>query len=251
MKLSEIYKIADEIAPKRLSDEYCRLYGAYDNSGVLVDTGDDIKGVLFTLDLSAAAIAKAREMGANLIITHHPVIFNGMKRLDADSIPYRLAAAGISAISAHTNLDKAMGGVNDVLAARLGLTDVEVAADGITRIGTLPEEMSATAFAAHVAEALEIPVRAAGNKPVKKVAVCGGGGGGFIAACFGLADCFVTGEVKHHEWLYAAGHINVIDGGHYSTEVPVVDTLCGWLAEEFPDLQVVPYHEGESFSVVK
>ena len=76
MKLSEIYKIADGIAPKRLSDEYCRLYGAYDNSGVLVDTGDEIKGILFSLDLSNAAIAKAKEMGANLIITHHPAIFS-------------------------------------------------------------------------------------------------------------------------------------------------------------------------------
>ncbi len=245
MKVQDIYDFLGEKAPYDTCEEW-------DNVGLLVGSGYlPVTRVLVALDATDGALEAAKAIGADLIITHHPVIFNGMKRLDADSMPYRMAAAGISAISAHTNLDKAAGGVNDVLAARLGLTDVEIAADGITRIGTLPEEMSACAFAAHAAGALGMPVRAAGEKPVKKVAVCGGGGGGFIAACFGLADCFVTGEVKHHEWLYAAGHINVIDGGHYSTEVPVVDTLCRWLAEGFPTLQVVPYHEGECFSVVK
>ena len=245
MFVKDIFDFLNERAPFDTCEEW-------DNVGLLVGSGRlPATRVLVALDATDGALEAAKAIGADLIVTHHPVIFNAMKRLDADSFPYRLAAAGISAISAHTNLDKAMGGVNDVLAARLGLTDVEIAADGITRIGILPEEMSADAFAAHVAGALGMPVRAAGNKPVKKVAVCGGGGGGFIAACFGLADCFVTGEVKHHEWLYAAGHINVIDGGHYSTEVPVVDTLCRWLTEEFPDLQVVPYHEGECFAVVE
>ena len=245
MKVQDIYEFLGNKAPYDTCEEW-------DNVGLMVG-GYDLPAtrVLVALDATDGALDAAKAIGADLIITHHPVIFNGMKRLTADSMPYRLAAAGISAISAHTNLDKAVGGVNDVLAACLGLTDVQVAADGITRIGTLPEEMTADAFAAHVAAALDMPVRAAGDKPVKKVAVCGGGGGGFIAACFGLADCFVTGEVKHHEWLYAAGHINVIDGGHYTTEVPVVDTLCRWLTEEFPDLTVVPYHEGECFSVVK
>ena len=245
MKVQDIYDFLGAKAPYDTCEEW-------DNVGLMVGGYDlPVSRVLVALDATDGALQAAKAIGADLIITHHPVIFHGMKQLTADSMPYRLAAAGISAISAHTNLDKAVGGVNDVLAARLGLTDVETAADGISRIGTLPEEMTATAFAAHAAAALGTPVRAAGDKPVKKVAVCGGGGGGFIAACIGLADCFVTGEVKHHEWLYAAGHINVIDGGHYSTEAPVVDTLCRWLTEEFPTLPVVPYHEGESFSVVK
>jgi putative NIF3 family GTP cyclohydrolase 1 type 2 len=75
VRLSEIYKIADEIAPKRLSDEYCARYGAYDNSGILVDAGEEIKGVLFTLDLTFAAIERAKGIGANLIICHHPAIY--------------------------------------------------------------------------------------------------------------------------------------------------------------------------------
>ncbi|MBQ7913248.1 MAG: Nif3-like dinuclear metal center hexameric protein [Clostridia bacterium] len=119
MKLSEIYKIADGIAPKRLSDEYCRLYGAYDNSGVLVDTGDEIKGVLFTLDLSAAAIAKACEIGANLIITHHPAIYGKISHICEDEpLGGKLVECikhGISVLSMHLNLDGAEGGVDQSL----------------------------------------------------------------------------------------------------------------------------------------
>jgi putative NIF3 family GTP cyclohydrolase 1 type 2 len=75
VKLSEIYKLADEIAPKALSDEYCRVYGAYDNSGLLVEAGEEIQGILFSLDLTNAAIDEAIEKGCNLIITHHPAIY--------------------------------------------------------------------------------------------------------------------------------------------------------------------------------
>ena len=75
MKLSEIYALANSVAPKSLSDEACRTYSFYDNSGILIDAGEDIKGVVFSLDLSFAAIEKAKETGANLIITHHPAIY--------------------------------------------------------------------------------------------------------------------------------------------------------------------------------
>ena len=245
MKVKEILDFLGEKAPFDTCEEW-------DNVGLLVGSGYlPATRVLVALDVTDGALEAAKAIGADLIVTHHPVIFRPISRLSADSLPYRLAAAGISVISAHTNLDKAVEGVNDTLAARLGLTDIEIAADGMTRVGTLPEEMTATAFAAHVAAVLGTPVRAAGDRPVKTVALCGGAAGSSLFAHIGRADCFITGEVKHHEWLGAAGRINLIDGGHYSTEVPVVDTLCGWLTEAFPDLTVVPYHEGECFSVVK
>lgn len=245
MTVKEILDFLGEKAPFDTCEEW-------DNVGLLVGSGYlPATRVLVALDVTDGALEAAKAVGADLIVTHHPVIFRPISRLSADSLPYRLAAAGISVISAHTNLDKAAEGVNDTLAARLGLTDIEIAADGMTRMGTLPEEMTATAFAAHVAAVLGTPVRAAGDKTVKKVALCGGAAGSSMFALMGKADCFITGEVKHHEWLMAAGRINVIDGGHYSTEVPVVDTLCRWLAEGFPTLQVVPYHEGECFSIVK
>lgn len=225
---------------------------AWDNPGLLVgDPRKEVTRVLVALDATDGALATAEAVGADLLVTHHPVIFAPLKRLTADSIPYRLAAAGIGVVSAHTNLDKAIGGVNDTLAARLGLQDVTVAADEFTRIGTLPQEMSARDFAAHVADVLETPVRYAGDRPVRTVAVCGGSGGNFIGGCVGQADAYVTGEVKHHEWLAAADSINVIDAGHYATEIPVVDTVAAWLTEQYPDLTVTVYRDGDPYSVVK
>jgi len=120
VKLSEIYQIADKIAPFRLSLEYCKNYDAYDNSGILVDTGEEIKGILCSLDLSQAAIDKALEVGANLIITHHPAIYGKIANVcEGDSLGNKLIKCiqkGISVISMHLNLDCARGGIDESLA---------------------------------------------------------------------------------------------------------------------------------------
>ena len=121
MLLSEIYKIADGLAPKALSVECCQTYGYYDNSGVLIDTGEDINGVLFSLDLSNAAIEKAIEQKLNLIITHHPAIYGkiGDIRIDDHALLggkiVKCIKNGISLISMHLNLDFANGGTDESL----------------------------------------------------------------------------------------------------------------------------------------
>ena len=119
MKLSDVYQIADELAPLRLSKEFCENYGAYDNSGILVDTGDDVKGILFTLDLSLAAIAKAKALGANLIITHHPAIYGKIDSVCVgNSLGQKLVDCiknGISVLSMHLNLDGAEHGIDESL----------------------------------------------------------------------------------------------------------------------------------------
>ncbi len=121
MKLSEIYAVANAIAPKSLSEEYCEKYGAYDNSGVLIDCGEEIKGVLFSLDLSSAAIEKAMQEGCNLIVTHHPAIYGkiGDIRVD-DALGKKVISCirnGISVIAMHLNLDGAKEGVDECLQA--------------------------------------------------------------------------------------------------------------------------------------
>ncbi|MBQ6848583.1 MAG: Nif3-like dinuclear metal center hexameric protein [Clostridia bacterium] len=243
MTVQEIYAYLHSRAPFDTAE-------GWDNPGMLVgDPHREVSRVLVALDATAGAVDTAEAVCADLIVTHHPVIFAPLKKLSAQSIPYRLAAAGIDLIAAHTNLDKAEGGVNDTLAARLGLTDVVVAPDEYTRIGTLPQPMSAKDFATHVARVLDTAVRYSGDKEVQTVAVCGGSGGDFMLR-YHDADAYVTGEVRHHEWL-AADHLNVIEAGHYATEVPVVDTLAAWLTEAFPDLTVIPYRDGEPYSVVK
>lgn len=245
MTVQDIFDFLNEKAPFATAEDW-------DNPGLLVgDPHKEITRVVVALDATADVVEFAALVQAQLIITHHPVIFAPLKRLQADSVPYRLAAKDIALIAAHTNLDKAEGGVNDTLAACLRLSHVTVAQDGYTRIGTLPGEMTAEAFAIHVAQALRTPVRTAGEDPVTTVAVCGGGGGDFIAGCVGLADVYVTGEVKHHEWLAAEGHIGVVEAGHYATEVPVVGTLAAWLEQAFPELVVTTYLGGNPYEVIE
>ena len=136
MKLSEIYKIADAIAPKRLSDEYCRSAGAYDNSGLLVEACEDVTGILFTLDLTNAAIDKAIANGINLIITHHPVIYGKIDHIcmgDQTLLGEKLVKcirAGISVISMHLNLDVAKGGIDESLMEGILLAAGETAGAG-------------------------------------------------------------------------------------------------------------------------
>ena len=121
MRLNDIYKIADAFAPKTLSNEYCEKYGAYDNSGILLDAGEEITGILFSLDFSLAAIEKAIKQGVNLIVTHHPAIYGGISSIEENAfspLGKKLNACiknGISVISMHLNLDGAQGGTDESL----------------------------------------------------------------------------------------------------------------------------------------
>lgn len=242
MTVQDVYNYLDSRAPFATCEEW-------DNVGLLVgDARKTVHRILVTLDVTDGAIDAAVATGANLIVSHHPVIFSPLTRLEAGSIPYRLAASGIAVICAHTNLDRADGGVNDSLAALLGLTDIRTADDGMCRIGTLPQSVTAATLAKSVATTLDTSVRVNGSGTIRTVAVCGGSGGDFIAALAPIADAFVTGEVRHHEWL-AARDIAVIEAGHYATEVPVVDTLCRWLSDAF-DTPVTPYYDGEPYTTL-
>lgn len=121
MKLNEIYALLDALAPKALSDEFCKTYGAYDNSGVLVDAGGEIDKALFSLDLSLAAVEEAKRAGAGLIVTHHPAVYSkigGIRVSDFDPLGKKLAEClkhGISVVSMHLNLDAAPFGIDESL----------------------------------------------------------------------------------------------------------------------------------------
>lgn len=236
MQVQDIVAFLEEKAPRSTAEEW-------DNPGLLIGSGTAAaERVLVALDATPAALAEAQRIGAQLLVTHHPVIFRPLRALDAASIPYQAAAAGIAVLSAHTNLDKAAGGVNDTLAALLGLTGVQPGDDGMSRIGVLPAPTNARHFAAQVGERLRTAVRVNGDRPVQRIAVCGGSGGEFIPALSTRADAYVTGEVRHHEWLLAEEQgLTVLEAGHYATEVPVVDTLCRWLGEAFPRLTVAAF----------
>lgn len=234
MFLQEILAFFEQKAPNITAEEW-------DNVGLLVDCGHThITKAVVALDATSAALRFAKQQGAELLITHHPVIFSPLTALSHTDPAVQALQNGVSVLSLHTNLDKAAGGVNDTLAKTLGLQNVTAAPDGMTRIGTLTAPLAAADFAALCADILHTPVTYCGNKTVKTVAVCGGGAGDGVFTV--TADAYVTGEIKHHEWLAAnASGLVAVAAGHYATENPVVDTVVRWLADT--DMQVLPFYD--------
>lgn len=226
----------------------------FDNVGLLVGDGRErVTGVLVCLDCTDEAINEAVQCGANLIITHHPVIFEPLKSVTEESLVYRLIRNGISVISAHTNLDSADGGVNDTLAEILGLINIEKIADNenfFYRIGELDEALDTELFAKMVSEKISAPVRFVGrNSFIKRVAVCSGSGGSLLGNVVGEGvDAFVTADIKHNVFLDADQlGITLIDAGHFNTEDIIVEPLCKILREEFPNIKITAFH----FSPIK
>lgn len=233
--VDEILNVLDEMAPLSTAEEW-------DHAGFQVgDLEANVKKALVCLDVTEAALKKAQEIGAELIVSHHPLLFSPISELPADHLIYKLAVAGISNVAMHTNLDKAQGGVNDCLAAALGLTDLREAY-GLGRVGTLETALSPREFAVKVKTLLGTAVRVKeGSRAVKTVGLLGGAGGDVLESDeVAAADAFVTGEIKHHQWL-AAPDVTVVDAGHYATENVVVEPLCAALSAKLPDVEFIPF----------
>ena len=231
--VKDVYNFIDSIAPFSAQCEW-------DNSGLIIGESDNsVKKIAVVLDITSEAVMKAVEMNADLIVSHHPVIFRAVKSFTDKDIPFILAKNGISAICAHTSLDIAKGGVNDTLASTLGFENALPFADegelSMLRI-VETDKMSAEALARLCAEKLSTGVRFINcGKEIKKIAVCGGAGADFInAVAEAGCDAYITGDVKHHEFLDAREiGLTVIDAGHFETENPVVAVLAKKLEENF------------------
>lgn len=242
MKTIDILNFIDSFAPFNTALPF-------DNAGLLVGSGEkEIKKIGIVLDVTAEAAEYAAQNGIDLIVSHHPVIFNPLKKLETESVPYFLAKNDIAVISAHTNLDAAKGGVNDALAKALELEDITPLAEGgsdgfppMGRIGTLKQPISDEKFAKFVAEKLSTKAKAVlGGRRISKVALCGGAGEDFIMpAVYAGADALVTADVKHHNLLLAKSlGLCLIDAGHFETENVVVPILAEKIAD-FSDTKTV------------
>lgn len=248
--VSEIERAILEWAPRELCEDW-------DNVGLLCGREEqEVSRVLVALDPFEGVCREAHERGAQLIVTHHPLIFVPPHSVtDRDSIGrciLFLAQHGISAINAHTDLDCAVGGVNEVLAERLVLSDVHVIGPekrdsegrvcGLLRAGTV-EETSVAAFAERVKAALSCPgLRLVdGGRSVRYVAVGGGACGSELqdvveAGC----DTFVTADVKYNQFWDARDQgVTLIDAGHFETENPVCGAIAAFLERRFPQLEVL------------
>ena len=248
----DVYRALDQWAPFDTQMDF-------DNAGFLVGRGErEVRRVLVSLDITEAVAAEAGRWGAELIVSHHPVIFHPVKALTDQTSTGRtlllLAEQGIGAVCAHTNLDAAQGGVNDCLARALELDGVELLCRdgtdgqgrpyGIGRVGsTTGAPMYAPAFAAFVKEALGANgVRYVdARRPVRRVAVGGGACADLLRDALALGcDTFVTADVKYNGFLDAkALGVNLIDAGHYPTEQVVCPVLAKWLAAGFPQVEIL------------
>ncbi len=250
-KVIDIYRYLDTLAP-------FSLQMSFDNAGFLVGREEaEVNRLMVSLDITEEVIQEAREAECQLLVTHHPIIFHPARSI-TDTDPtgrclLALAENGIAAICAHTNLDAVAGGVNDALAERLGLSDIQQLHQdgldpagrpyGIGRVGTVEGYANLSRFALFVRETLGaygLRLEDAG-RPVQKVAVGGGACGDMLEDVVALGcDTFVTADVKYNVFLDArAMNINLIDAGHFSTENVVCPVLEKWLREGFPEVEVL------------
>ncbi len=225
LKPQKVYELIRSLAPESLQEEW-------DNSGIQLDMRpESIKKALVALEITDAVIDEAIAEGADLIVTHHPLLFRPIGCVDAGEVPgrylIRLIENGISVYSAHTSFDRIEGGNNTYIADLLGLDNVEpFAGEGLAVRGTLRTPVAFAEAVKLVSDRLKVPyesiraVNGAQDRAVKSIGICTGAGAEFIkdAREAGI-DLFITGDVKYHDAMYAAETgMNVIDAGHYGTE---------------------------------
>lgn len=231
MRLDEFVNVMNELAPRETAL-------SFDNVGLLVGTErEEIKRVLVALDCTLAVANEAAHLNADLVLTHHPLIFGGLKRILPDdpmgAAVFKLIRNNIALFSAHTNLDAAEGGVNTALCELLGISNASpIGAEGIMRIGELKMPLMLDDFVRFAEEKLHSKLHISGeNRPIKRVAVMGGSGGGdYVLAHENGADAYLTGECKHNQAIEAGVlGLPIITAGHFETENPVLKPLIEYL----------------------
>ncbi len=250
--VKEITSFLETIAPLNYQE-------GYDNAGLVVGDPDmEITGVMTCLDSTEAVIEEAIEQGCNLVVAHHPIIFKGLKKINPAHYVQRVVIKAIKndvAIYAiHTNLDNVfLDGVNTMICERLGLEQTAILAPksapstfpegtreqpiGSGMIGFLPEAMDEKTFLGYLKERMQVNcVRHTQllNKPIKKVAVCGGAGSFLLGQAIRKeADIFITGDFKYHEFFDADHHLIIADIGHYESEQFTIDLLSNIIQNNF------------------
>lgn len=228
----------------------------WDNAGLQVGSGDlsrrECTGVVVTLDVTEETVREAAETGANLILSHHPLLFRGLKVINEATPATRMVISALQQdiviYAAHTNIDAAPGGVNWRLAEMLGLRNIRplVPAEpenvGPGCIGELEKPVAVEDMLALIARTIRIPCLRHNEitvKTVSKVALCGGNGTEFIGEALRQgADLFLTADLKYHYFQEGDGRMLIVDGGHYETEVQVLDVFCELISKKFPNFAV-------------
>ena len=219
----------------------------FDNAGLLIGSENTLSHtVILSLDLTSDVIKEAVQKNAKIIITHHPVIFNPLKSILSEIAVFKCIQNNITVISAHTNLDIAKNGVNEALADYAGVTADEYFNDDCMIFGHLEKPAQCKTLADSLKRNIS-GLRYTDTGMIQKIAVsCGAGGGNIFLAKKCGADGFITGEIKHHEIIFAnENNIAVFDLGHFNSENLIIPRLSKMLSDNFPDTAFLP---SETFS---
>ncbi len=228
--VKDIYDFIDTFAPFNMQEEW-------DNSGLLVgDENKTVNKIIFALDITTDVINQAIRCNADLIITHHPIIFKPISNVLNDCLIYKLIQNNISIICAHTNYDKAVGGVNDILCDTIGLKSYEKLDGTCLNIGNLDIPYSSRDFANMLKEKLNCDIRFNSYDTfISKIAVCSGSASDYLALAKGLdCDALVTGDASHHAFLDADEmNMNLYACGHFETENIAIEPLLDKIQKRF------------------
>lgn len=227
---------------------------SWDNSGVQVgDTSRPCSGVMLCVDPTPTVIDEAAERGCNLVVSHHPLLFKGLKHITGatpvEQAVIKAITKGISIYSAHTPLDSTVGGISYTMARMLGARVTEVLdpfdADPATGIGVVARfdrPLSADEFVSRVKEAFGSPVcrcSEAPDSPIECVAMCGGAGGEYLPrAVKAGAQAFLSSDIRYHDFVDHGGEIFIVDIGHFESESCAKDIFYHVITEKFPNFAV-------------
>ncbi len=229
MKIKEVIAALEQFAPLPLQEDY-------DNAGLQLGlTEAEVSGALLCLDVTEETVAEAVEKGCNLVVSHHPLLFRGLKQIvDADSVQRTVKMAiknDVTIVSMHTNLDNAVGGVNWKIAEKLGLETGRQGVQGVQGVrgekcglyvGTFAKPLSANDFMSLLKTRMEaqcVMTNELLKREIRKVAICGGAGSFMLDDAIAQgADAFVTGEMHYHEYFGHDQEIQIAVIGHYESE---------------------------------
>ena len=244
MKVKDIIAAIENFAPLSLQEEW-------DNSGLCIGSEEDeVTSVIVGLDCTPELVDEAIACGADMIVTHHPLIFSGLKRISPDDfvgkMVMKVVKAGISVYAAHTTADKVADGVSGAMAVRLGLEDVQILDEdgdgtGLGVVGNLPQPMTAQEMVELVRTrfALET-VRTSRplDSMITRVAMCGGSGSSLIGAAKASgAQLYISGDISYHNF-FTQDEFMIMDIGHYESEIEIVDILFSLIKKKFPTFAV-------------
>lgn len=243
-KVKDVAAAIEEFAPVSIQEKW-------DNSGLCIGSMDaPVHSVLLGLDCTPDLVDEAVAAGADMIVTHHPLIFSGLKKISPDD-PVGLAvmkavSAGIAVYAAHTSADKVIAGVSGAMARRLGLENIRILDPegdgvGLGTVGDLPSPMGAMEAAAYVKERFGLKAVRMSRPidiPVSRIAMCGGSGSSLIPqAVASGAQLYLCGDVSYHHF-FTPEDFMIMDIGHYESEIEIVDILFSLLKKNFPTFAV-------------